>query len=265
MAHQMDQRVGAVVGVQEFPERSACAPKRYGRRARRGRFVDLPDKRRQHVTGLEVVIVVRAVEVGRHAADEIRAVLLPISLAKLDPCDLRQGVPFVARLQRAAQQFCLRRRLPRVLGVDTSRTNVEKPFDAIAVGGVDQVRSDRQVLVEEFGGTCAVRHDSADLRGCDEHDFRPVPLEPCFGFGLAGQIDLFPRRRNESAVFPREPPNYRRPEHAPVSGDEDALARQIQGRIKLPNAFHRMPVFKKPPRRRCPFPTIPYQDSMELP
>ncbi len=51
-------------------------------------LVDLADERGQHVRGVQVKVVIRAVEIRRHAGDEILPVLLRVRLAELDACDL---------------------------------------------------------------------------------------------------------------------------------------------------------------------------------
>ncbi|MNY80648.1 hypothetical protein D3C86_2217970 [compost metagenome] len=61
--------------------------------------MELPDHGWQDVRGLEVEIIIGTVEVGGHRRDEAGAVLLVVSLAELDACDLGDGVPLVGRLQ----------------------------------------------------------------------------------------------------------------------------------------------------------------------
>ena len=56
--------------------------------------------RGKHVRGLEIEIIAGAVQVGGHEADAAEAVLQPVSLGQLDPCDFRDGIPFVGWLQR---------------------------------------------------------------------------------------------------------------------------------------------------------------------
>ena len=67
---------------------------------------------------LQVEVVARAVEIGRHGADEIAAVLARVGLAELDAGDLGQRVGFVRRLQRAGEQRVLGDRLRREFRVD---------------------------------------------------------------------------------------------------------------------------------------------------
>ena len=67
---------------------------------------------------LQVEIVARPVEIGRHGRDEVAAVLAAIGLRQLDAGDLGDGVPLVGRLQRAGEQRVLGDRLRRELRID---------------------------------------------------------------------------------------------------------------------------------------------------
>jgi hypothetical protein len=111
--HQKHAGVGAVVGVEELAARRARAPDRDAVGAGQLGLVSLADQGRHHVAAVEVEIVALAVEVGRHGADEVAAVLLAIGLGQLDAGDLGDRVPLVGRLQRAGQQAVLADRLRR--------------------------------------------------------------------------------------------------------------------------------------------------------
>ena len=106
----MQHGVREIVDVQELPARAAGPPQRH-RLATELRVVELADHGRQHVGTLQVEVVARAVEVGRHGGDEVRAVLLAIGLAELDAGDLGDRIGLVGRLQQAGQQALLDDRL----------------------------------------------------------------------------------------------------------------------------------------------------------
>ncbi len=84
------------------------------------------DQRGQDVRGLEIEVVLRPVEIGRHGRDEVRAVLLGVGLAELDAADFRQGVGLVGRLEAAGQQAVLVHRLRRELGIDAGAAEEKK-------------------------------------------------------------------------------------------------------------------------------------------
>ena len=104
--------------MEEFPQRRAAAPARDAFRAGDFAFVEFADERRQDVRALQIVVVVRPVEIGRHGADEIAAVLSPKGLAQFDPGDFCHRVPLIGRLQRPAEQGFLFYRLRGVLRIN---------------------------------------------------------------------------------------------------------------------------------------------------
>jgi len=75
------------------------------------------DQGRQDVTGLQVVVIARAVEVGGHDCQISGAELAVVGPAHLDARDLGHGVGTVRGLQRAAQKIGFKdglRAFPRV-------------------------------------------------------------------------------------------------------------------------------------------------------
>ncbi|KAG0921978.1 hypothetical protein G6F31_020095 [Rhizopus arrhizus] len=80
--------------------------------------MEFADQRRQHMAAVQVVVVMRAVQVGRHGADKARAVLALVGFAQLQARDLGDGVRLVGGFQRAGQQSVLAQRLRSLAGVD---------------------------------------------------------------------------------------------------------------------------------------------------
>ena len=78
------------------------------------------DQGREDVGVLKIVIVSRPVEIGRHDADEIGAVLPVVRGTHLDAGDLGDGVGLVGGFQHAGKEMFLLHRLRRVLGVDAA-------------------------------------------------------------------------------------------------------------------------------------------------
>ncbi|MNC91312.1 hypothetical protein D3C83_75490 [compost metagenome] len=71
MHHQEDQRIGAIVDMQEVAARRAGPPHHDLGRTGILCLGYLGDQRRDDMRGFEVEIVVRAVEVRRHCGDEV--------------------------------------------------------------------------------------------------------------------------------------------------------------------------------------------------
>ena len=65
------------------------------------------DQRGDDVAVFGMIIVAGAVEIGRHHADEVGAVLAAIGLGQLDAGDLGDRIGLVGRLQRPGQQRIL--------------------------------------------------------------------------------------------------------------------------------------------------------------
>ena len=126
---QEDARVGEIVDVEELPPRRPGAPDRHARSAREPRAVDLADQRGEDVGGVEVEVVVRAVEVGRHAGDEVAAVLGRVGLAEADAGDLGERVGVVRRLERAGEKRVLADRLVGELRVDAGAAEERRLAD----------------------------------------------------------------------------------------------------------------------------------------
>lgn len=57
---------------------------------------------------LRVVVVTRAIQIGRHNTAVVAPVLAVVALAELDTCNLGDGIGLVGRLQRAGEQGILR-------------------------------------------------------------------------------------------------------------------------------------------------------------
>src|SRR5262250_3474532 len=95
-------------------------------------------------------IVARAVKIGRHRRDEIASVLAPVGLTKLDPGDFGDRVGLIGRLEAPCQQCVFGNGLGSFAWINARRTEEQKLFDARAVGGMDDVSLDEQVVVEKI-------------------------------------------------------------------------------------------------------------------
>jgi hypothetical protein len=165
-----------------------------------------------------------AVEIGRHGGNEVAAILPAIGFAELDARDLRDRIGRVGRLQRSGEQRLLADRLIGEFGIDAGRTEEQQLFDAGDMGGMDDIRLQDQVLIQEVGGISLVGKDAAHLRSRKEDRVRPVLLHPGFHVRLSRQVEFAVRRGQDFAILRDEPTHQCRPDHAPMSGDEDAFS-----------------------------------------
>ena len=151
---------GQVIGVQELAQRRAGAPAGDGGRVGRLGLVELADERGQDVRVLQVIIVIRPVQIGGHGADEIAAVLAAVGLAQLEAGDLGHGVPFVGRLQRPGQQVFLLERLRGQPRINAGAAEKQQLAHAGLISAVDEVVLDLQVLEQELRRVLVVRQDA---------------------------------------------------------------------------------------------------------
>ena len=220
---------------------AAAAPRRadrHGVAAGEPRLVDPGHQRRQHVARLLIEVVPRSVEVRRHHAHEVAAVLAPAGLAQLDARDLRHGVPLVRRLEGAGEQLGLRDRLPGQARIDAGRRQVHQLLDSDAPGSLDDVAGNQQVAVEEVRRPRVVGENAADRAGGDEDRVRTHRGEPVLHIGLPAQIQDAARGGERLAALRPQAPEQGRAHHAAMAGDPHAPAVQHRGR-RIPAGRHR--------------------------
>ena len=133
------------------------------------RQVEFADQGGQDVGGLQVEIVVRAVQVGGHDRDEGGAVLPVVGVALFHAGDFGDGVRRVRRLQRAGEQGVFPDRLGGEFGVDAGAAQEDQPPDPVELGLVEDVGLDHQVFVDELAAIDVVGVDAAHFGGGQEH------------------------------------------------------------------------------------------------
>ena len=170
-----------------------------------------------------VVVVARPIEVARHHAAEIGAVLPVVALAHLDAGDLGDGVGLVGGFERAGEQVFFLDRLRAVARVDATGAEKKQFLDAGLPGFMDHVALDHQVLVDEFGGVGVVGVDAADLGGSEIDLVDALALEKGADGGLVGQIKFGVGAGDQVGVtLGLQCPNDGGANHAAMAGDVDA-------------------------------------------
>eukprot|EP01136_Pigoraptor_vietnamica_P011332 Opistho-1_new@50086 len=223
--HQVDTGVGQVVDIQELAPRRPAAPDHEFAVAPQPGLVRLAQQGRQHMAGRQVVVVVGAVQVGRHRADVLATVLAVVAFAQLDAGDLGDRIGFVRRFERAAQKIVLADRLRAVARIDAARAEEEQSLHAGEVGPVDEIGLDQEVLVQEVGAGPIVGGDAADLGRSHHAVLGSVFCEERVDGSLVEQVQLFARGRQDAGVSRRlQSAHERGPHHAAVAGNEDAGA-----------------------------------------
>ena len=77
---------------------------------------------RDDVTVIRVIIVMRAIQIGRHHTSVITTVLTVVTLTQFDTGNLGNGIRFVCWFQSACEQRLLGHWLLSVLGVNARRS-----------------------------------------------------------------------------------------------------------------------------------------------
>src|ERR1041384_6884945 len=197
---EMDARLRHVVGVQEFPPRRAGSPHRDRAVVPQLRLVELADQRRKNMARLQIVVVARPVEVGRHGAEVARAVLAVVGPAHLDPRDLCDRVGTVGGVERGGEKVLLLDRLRTVARINARGAQKKELAHAGAKGFVDHVGLDGQVLVDELRRVGVVREDPADFGGGEQDDLGLLAAEEFAHGGAVREVELGVGAGNEAAV-----------------------------------------------------------------
>ena len=177
LAHQKHAGIGKIVAVEKFAARPTRSPDNELPVSPNLGFMGLADQGGQDVAGLQVVVVARAVEVGRHDRKVARAVLAVVGPAHLDARDLGQGVGAVRGFQGAAQKIGFADGLRTFPWIDAAGAQKKEVLHACLVGAVDDVGLDGQIGVDEIRRVCVVGVDASDFGGGQKDVTWPFVLE----------------------------------------------------------------------------------------
>ena len=238
VGQEVHQGVGAVIDIEELAFGRAAAPDRQGLGTFAFGLMGLAQQRGRHVAVLQVEVVTRAEQVGRHGGNEIVPELAPVGLTQLDAGDLGHRVPLVGGFERAGQKRVLGDRLRGQARIDARGPQQQQLSDADPPGRLDHVGLDRQVVVEEVRGPRVVGQNPAHRGRGQDDPVGPRLGDPILGFRLAAQIDDLPAAGQNLAVLGPQAPDDGGADHAAVSGDPDALALQREGGVRLSGARH---------------------------
>ena len=149
------------------------------------------------------------------------AVLLSVGLAELDAGDLGDRIPFVRRLQRSGEQRLLFDRLRGQFRIDAGGTEEQETVDAGQMRGMNDVRFDHQIVVDEIGRERIVGVDAADLCGGQHNRVGTILPQPRLDAGLITQIHGLAIGLEDFVTALGQTTGDRGPDHALVSGDPD--------------------------------------------
>ena len=140
---------------------------------------------------LGVVVVIGAIEVGRHDGDIVGAILTVEELAVLQTANLSQGISLVGLLQLRGEQAGLRHGLWCHAGINTAAAQELEFLATVLPRSMDDVHLEDHVLVHEVGQSTLVGDDATDLGCCEEDIFGFLLGKELLDGLLTGEIELF--------------------------------------------------------------------------
>ena len=138
-----------------------------------------------------MVVVVRAVEVGRHHADVVRTILTVEELTVLEAGNLCQRIGLIGLFQLGGQQAALLHGLGCHARIDAGGAEEFQLLAAVLPRSVNDVHLQNHVVVHEIRQRALVGHDAAHLRCSEEHILRLFLPKERFHSVLPGQIQFF--------------------------------------------------------------------------
>ena len=113
--------------------------------------INLAHHRRHYMAVLQVEVVVRTIEVGRHHGDIVGTILKVVALAHLQSGNLSDGIFLVGVFQRRSKENVLTHWLWCILWIDAGRAQEEEFLYAMRIGVADHVALHLHVLHDEVG------------------------------------------------------------------------------------------------------------------
>ena len=148
---------------------------------------------RQHMTVLQMEVVVRAIEVGRHHCDVVATILQREALTHLQSRNLSDGVRLVGVFQLRSEQRLLLHRLRCHARIDACTAEEEQFLHTVAIALAYHVLLYLQVLIDEVGTIVEVGHDAADMSGSQHNGVRLLLVEELLHCYRIEQVELLVR------------------------------------------------------------------------
>jgi len=137
-----------------------------------------------------MIVVAGAIQIGGHGADGVKAILLTIGLAHLDARNFRQSVSIIGWFQRPGEQILFLDGLWAQFRINARRAEKQQLFTAVAVGTVNDIVLDLQILVNEFCRICGIGVDAPHLGGSQNHHIWTIFGKKSTHGGLIAQIQI---------------------------------------------------------------------------
>src|SRR5262245_31163426 len=233
----MHESIRRIIDVQKLSPWCARTPNDHFRSPGNLGLMRFAYEGRHDVTATQVEIVARTIKVGGHSADEVATVLLPVRLAEFEASDFCDGIPFVGGLKRPAQQSALGDRLLCEFWVDARRAEKEELLHAYVGGGINNIRRNREIVIQELGRRRAIRQDAANFRSRQKDGLWLRRRQPALHLCLKCQVDLFAPYGEDRAVLPLKETQQCRSHHAPVASHPYPLTLETKKRLYFRHRF----------------------------
>ena len=190
----------------------------------------LADERRNHVRGLQVEVVPRAIQVHRQHIGALQSVLSVVTIQHHHGGLLGDAVGRIGLLWVAVPEVLLPERHRRELGVGADGSGLHELLDAVHARPFDQVQGHGHVRVEVATRVRHVGADATHLGRQVHHHLRSHALVHALHLHGVGQVELgAARHQHFGGTQPTQPFAHGPAKKAGASGDHDSLAAQWRG------------------------------------
>ena len=222
IVHQEEAKVGKVVDIQEFAQRAAIAPANHLFKMLLLGLVETTNQSREDMAMLGVVVVVRAVEVGGHHADEVGAILSVEIFAILKTADFGEGVGLVGGFQAAGEEAGLRHGLRGETRIDAAAAKELEFLHTMTPSGIDNIHLEHHILIHEISRGFIVGYDTANLSSGKKYIFRFFGGEKILNITLLCEVELGMRTCHEVVIaLPLQLPHYGAAYHSLMASNID--------------------------------------------
>ncbi len=180
-----------------------------------------------------VVVVARAIKIGRHDTSVIAPILAVIAFAHLYSGDLGDGIGFIGWFQLAREQRVFGHRLNCKLGINAARPQEKQLLYAMHMRCMDNVGLHHQVVINKFCGIGTVGMNAANASGSQINLVWPLPGKEFVNCSLIAQIEFGAGTCDHIEVScSMEASNGRRADHAKMTGNINLRLRHSSARCE---------------------------------
>ena len=142
----------------------------------------------------------RAIQVGRHDAAVVSAMLAVVAFAQFDPCNLGDRIGFIGWLQYPCEQRVLAHRLFCMLWVDARRAQKQQLLNIVLMRGLNDVGLDHQVVIDKICRVNVVSLNAANFCRCQIHLIDLMLFEKSLNRLLVKQVQRVTASRDNPAI-----------------------------------------------------------------